>query len=425
MNGFTSSRIAAWVLISCGWASAVAGDEPRWTRLIRGDALDGWVQRGGEAQYQVEDGQIVGRSVPNAPNSFLCTEQVFGDFELELEVKVDPRLNSGIQIRSNSVPGYLKGIVHGYQVEIDPSERAWSGGIYEEGRRCWLQTLEDNEAARKAFRQNAWNHYRIVAVGDSIKTWINGVPAADLKDDLTRAGFIALQVHGTTETEPMEVRWRHLRVKDLGIPGRKPPPGATLLLDESGDLTSWEHAGKPGAEVRWRFRDGALGVEPGTGSIITKRRYGDCRLHVEFRVDDNGKQGQDNGNSGVYLQQRYEVQILNSAGQKPAKNICGAIYGVKAADYNMALPADVWQTYDITFHAPRWDAAGQKQTNARITVYHNDTRIHDNVEVPQHTGAGQPEGPGPAPLLLQDHGNRVCFRNIWIMSLSSSREPKK
>ena len=208
-------------------------------QLFDGKTLNGWTQRGGQAKYSVEDGAIVGRSVANTPNSFLCTDKEYSDFILELEVKVDPKLNSGIQIRSqcfdketeakdakgdvvkNDKGKPIKieaGRVHGYQVEIDPSPRAWSGGIYDEARRGWLQDLKNNPAAQKAFKNNEWNKYRIEARGDSIKTWINGVPAADLHDSLTPKGFIALQVHGIgkdKEKENTEVRWRNIRFTDL------------------------------------------------------------------------------------------------------------------------------------------------------------------------------------------------------------------
>ena len=167
--------------------------------------------------------------MPNTGNSFLCTEKDYGDFVLELEFKVDPALNSGVQIRSqcfdepkefekdgkkSKIPA---GRVHGYQVEIDPLERAWSGGIYDEGRRGWLNDLKNNDAgAAQAFKQNEWNKFRIECRGDSIKTWINGVPAADLKDGMTPRGFIALQVHGVGDrTEPLEVRWRNIRLREL------------------------------------------------------------------------------------------------------------------------------------------------------------------------------------------------------------------
>ena len=422
----TCDRISVLTAIVLGAtlaASAGESGQAEWQGLFDGQALTGWTQRGGTASYRVEDGQIVGLSVPNTPNSFLCTERHYADFVLEYEFKVDPRLNSGVQIRSNSVPGYQDGRVHGYQIEIDPSERAWTAGIYDESRRGWLCDLKGNEPARRAFRQDEWNRVRVEARGDSLKTWLNGVPAADLRDAVTRSGFIGLQVHGTQESEPREVRWRNLRIKDLGDPCRQPPKGALVLLDERGDLSAWEHAGQPGTRVKWRLVDGALEVTPGAGSIVTRRAFGDCRLHVEFAVDDNRESGQANGNSGVYLQGRYEVQILNSAGQEPADNSCGAIYGVKPADYNMARPAGEWQAYDITFRAPRWDVGGTKLEDARLTVYHNGTRVHDNVEVPSNTGAGRPEAPHDGPLLLQDHGNRVRFRNIWIVPAAVTGGP--
>jgi hypothetical protein len=210
-----------------GFSFVPAADD-EWKPLFNGTDLDGWVQRGGKAKYRVEDKQIVGTCVPNTGNSFLCTKRDYADFILELEFKVNPKLNSGVQIRSHcfdknktieakgkkmTIPA---GRVHGYQVEIDPSERAWTGGIYDEGRRGWLNDLKKNEPARKAFKQNEWNKFRIECRGDSIKTWLNGVAAADLKDSLTPSGFIALQVHGVgKEEEPREVRFRHLRIKEL------------------------------------------------------------------------------------------------------------------------------------------------------------------------------------------------------------------
>jgi hypothetical protein len=209
-------------------SSPVAGDDGDWKPLFDGKTLAGWKQRGGTAKYRVEGNEIVGSSVPDTGNSFLCTEQEYGDFVLEVEFQVDPDLNSGIQIRSQcfdepreiehdgKVIKIAAGRVHGYQVEIDPLERAWSGGIYDEGRRGWLNDLKDNEPARQAFRQNEWNRFHIECRGDSIKTWINDVPAADLKDGMTSKGFIALQVHGVgKKTEPLEVRWRNIRIRPL------------------------------------------------------------------------------------------------------------------------------------------------------------------------------------------------------------------
>lgn len=217
MKNFCSVRFPAIVcaLLLAPPALAPAGEKDGFVPLFDGKTLEGWTQRGGKARYTVEDGAIVGTSVPNTPNSFLCTNEDYANFILELEFKVDPKLNSGVQIRSESKESYKKGRVHGYQVEIDPSDRAWTGGIYDESRRGWLNDLKNNEPARKAFKQNEWNKFRIVADGDSIKTWLNGVPAADLQDDMTPQGFIALQVHGTKSETPMQVKWRNIRLKKL------------------------------------------------------------------------------------------------------------------------------------------------------------------------------------------------------------------
>jgi 3-keto-disaccharide hydrolase len=217
------------IALLIGFACVAADDDQRGKLLFDGKSLAGWTQRGGKAEYRVEDDCIVGKSVPNTPNSFLCTDKEYGDFVLELEFKVDPMLNSGVQIRSHFAPegktvesagkkikGGAGGRVFGYQVEIDPLPRAYTGGVYDEGRRAWLKDLKDNEPARKAFRQNEWNKLRIECRGPSIRTWLNGVKAADLKDDVDPKGFIALQVHGVKkEAAGSEVRWRNIRIEEL------------------------------------------------------------------------------------------------------------------------------------------------------------------------------------------------------------------
>lgn len=228
MTATSLRSVLAVVLTTLLGIALAPAAEDSWKPLFNGKNLDGWVQRGGKARYRVEDEQIVGASVPNTANSFLCTKRDYADFILELEFKVDPKLNSGVQVRSHcfykettvELSGkkiaIKAGRVHGYQVEIDPSARAWTGGIYDEGRRGWLNDLKANEAARKAFKSNEWNKFRIECRGSSIKTKLNGVPAADLKDDVTLAGFIALQVHAVGKSEePREVRFRNLHIKEL------------------------------------------------------------------------------------------------------------------------------------------------------------------------------------------------------------------
>src|SRR4030042_1674389 len=220
--------LLAFVLASISLPEITFAAGEDWQNLFDGKTLNGWIQRNGKAKYAVEDGMIVGTTVLNTPNSFLCTEKNYTDFILELEFLVEPGMNSGIQIRSNSFKHYKDYCVHGYQVEIDTSERAWSAGIYDEARRGWLFDLKDKPEAQKAFKQNQWNHYRIEAVGDRIRTWINGVPAADLKDAMPSTGFIALQVHSSKEAGKKN-KWRNIRIQDLTRKENKGPLKALIV----------------------------------------------------------------------------------------------------------------------------------------------------------------------------------------------------
>jgi len=517
-------RLAACLAVCLVFAAGEAESE-EWESLFNGRNLEGWTRRGGEAKYRAVDGVIVGTTVPDTPNSFLCTDRLFGDFILELDFNVDPGLNSGVQIRSESYRAYRNGRVHGYQVEIDPSERAYSGGVYDEAQRGWLADLSDNEAARKAFKQGEWNHFRIEAKGDSIKTWLNGVQAADINDSWTPVGFIALQVHSTDSDKPLQVRWRNIRIQDLdrysralhfrdphmgdwqvdgsddfpvkaaqvialgrgkykinlleefdsrAAPimvmngraspngkvvtfrsgewsgrieggrltgtkegegaillemakverlsptlGAKPPSGAVVLFDGT-NLDEWQK--RDGKLARWEFvKGGEMTIVPETGSIGTKRKFADFKLHMEFRTPFMPTaRGQGRGNSGVYIQDRYEVQILDSYGLEGRDNECGGVYQVAAPRINMCAPPMQWQTYDITFRTPRFDSSGAKTRNALLTVVHNGVTIHEDLEIPGPTGGSRnkKETSDPDIILLQDHGNRVQFRNIWAVDLA-------
>jgi hypothetical protein len=191
------------------------------TSLMPDASLSGWVKRGGDATYTLQTVEgvptVVGTSAPDTPNTFLCTTRVYADFELALEFRTHDDLNSGVQFRSLSLPEYKDGRVHGYQCEIDPTPRAWTGGIYDEGRRGWLADLSDNPEARAAYRKGAWNTMRVRAVGDEISTWINGVACVQgFRDGMTREGFIALQVHGVgPRKDPLTSMWRRIEIVDL------------------------------------------------------------------------------------------------------------------------------------------------------------------------------------------------------------------
>jgi hypothetical protein len=184
--------------------------------LFDGKTLSGWERHNGTATYSIEEDAIVGRTSEGSGNSFLCTQKEYGDFELTFEVKVDDALNSGVQIRS-SVCAERQGRVHGPQVEIATNGTA--GFIYGEGLDTgWLSEDRSDEKAQAAFKKGEWNEYRVVADGNHIRTWVNGVPVADLQEEKTGmdSGFIALQVHGIGRGEgPYEVRWRKLLIKEL------------------------------------------------------------------------------------------------------------------------------------------------------------------------------------------------------------------
>jgi len=207
-----------WLLLTVSMLVActrLAPVKSEWVSLFNGKDLEGWEQINGYAKYEAKDGAIVGTSVPNSPNSFLCTKKRYSDFELEFEVKVDRELNSGVQIRSESRPDYENGRVHGYQVEI--AIGGFSGGIYDEARRRkFLNPQGPTEEIRKLLKENDWNRFRVVCRGDRIQTWVNGANVTDLRDNMTHTGFIGLQVHGVGKrTDQLKVQWRNLRLREL------------------------------------------------------------------------------------------------------------------------------------------------------------------------------------------------------------------
>lgn len=194
--------------------------------------------------------------------------------------------------------------------------------------------------------------------------------------------------------------------------GAEPPDGAVVLFDGS-TLSAWEQPG--GAAPAWKLVDGAM--EVGGGSIVSKQKFTDFKLHLEFRTPFMPEaRGQARGNSGVYLQGRYEVQVLDSFGLEPKDNECGGIYKQHVPRVNACLPPEQWQTYDITFQAARLNDAGEVAQRGRMTVVQNGITIHDDVELsgPTLGGLDQAEGK-PGGIMLQDHGNPVRYRNVWVV----------
>ncbi len=244
-----------------------------------------------------------------------------------------------------------------------------------------------------------------------------------MRTHLTLAAVLLLGAAGAALSQYGDISdLKLLKPEDkVDVKPTPPPPGAVVLFDGK-NLDAWTRARGKGAgqaAATWKpVEGGAMQVQG--GDIMTREKFGGrFKLHVEFRVPylPNAK-GQGRGNSGVYVQGRYEVQVLDSYGLKSQNNDCGGIYGVAAPLVNVCKAPTVWQSYDIEFTAPQCEN-GKKVANARMTVYHNGTKIHDNVAIPvDNTTAGLGGNVcEPGPIMLQDHGNPVQFRNLWLVPL--------
>jgi hypothetical protein len=338
------------LVLTCTYAFAFS-QSAAWQPLFNGKDFKGWKQLNGKAKYSIENGEIVGTTVFGEPNSFLATEKDYGDFILELEFKVDSRMNSGVQFRSQSRTDYKEGKVHGYQFEIDPSRRGWTGGIYDESRRDWLYPLDLNPGARTAFKNGQWNKCRIECIGNSIRTFINGKAAAYLVDDATSKGFIALQVHsvGKKEEEGRHIRWRNIRIQTQNLKASPPERLFVLnllpnqlseqekrnevkLLWDGKTTNGWRGAYKESfPEKGWKIADGTLSVLPSGGGesthggdIITNNQYSSFILQFDFKLSEGANSGvkyfvtekEKNSGSAIGL----EYQILDDAKTSGCKN---------------------------------------------------------------------------------------------------------
>ena len=443
------------VLVFFG-CSETEKDSTPWVEIFDGKTLKGWTQKGGEANYLVREGTIVGNTVRNTPNSFMTSNKMYGDFILELEYLVDSTMNSGIQIRSNSYPHYKDGRVHGYQIEIDPSERAWSAGIYDEGRRGWLNNLGENPEAQKAFKQNEWNHYRIEAIGDTLKTWINGVPAAHLIDDKTASGFIGLQVHsiGKDKKEGTEIVWKNIKIltDSLSKYSKRTPlkPIVTtnkVAVDEvkNGWKMLWDGETTEGwrgarldefPENGWEISDGVLTVLPSGGAesaaggdIVTKEVYGDFELMLDFKITEGANSGikyyvDTDLNKGPGSSIGLEYQILDDARHPDAKKgnhegsrTLASLYDLIQASIDKPVnPIGEWNSAHIISkdnHVEHW-LNGMKvlEYERKSDSYRKLVSESKYVKWPNfgETDKGH--------ILLQDHGDRVSFKNIKIRTIT-------
>jgi hypothetical protein len=417
MNSLTKKLISlvyvvllpAIVICTSANAKVDGGD---WTRPFDGVTLDGWAVRGGFAKYRVENREIVGTTVEGSPNTFLCTKKLYGNFILEFEVKCDTRLNSGVQIRSHV---YKKdktqeawrrgqkrkvvrkaGHVYGYQVEISSERTGSSGGIYDEARKgMWLYDVKGDAKASKAFKNNQWNKFRVACIGDSIKTWVNGVPCSDLRDPIDQVGFIGLQVHSVRSEKPLEVRWRNIRIKDLGRHVWKP-------LFDGKTLRGWHTL--PGG--KWEVSDGAIvgtsaSSESRHGLLASDKSFGDFTIRLKFKALK--------GNSGFYFRADEVgggVGVHGFQAEIDASNDVGGLYETGGRAWVVQPSAEDVATW---FKPQEWNEMAVSAHGRRIAVHVNGRKTAE-----LKNDKGRLKGH----LALQLHGGQemhVMFKDIEML----------
>ena len=438
-----------------GIVSVSAHAQNNWRNLFNGKNLKGWTKLNGTADYKVKDGVIMGTTKTGTPNTFLAFNDTFSDFILEFDFKVDDALNSGVQFRSASIPGYRDGRVHGYQFEIDPSPRAWSAGIYDEARDGWLYTIED-AASKAAFRNGEWNHARIEAVGTRIRTWLNGVPCSNLVDERAAEGFIALQVHSIRDESlaGKNIFWKNIRICTENITDemwaveagaeevsrlnnklteKEIADGWTLLWD--GKTT----AGWRGAKLDkfpengWVIEDGKLkvlksdgGESTNGGDIVTVKKYRNFELKVDFMITKGANSGikyfvDTELNMGKGSSIGCEFQILDDQNHPDAKKglkgnrTLASLYDLIPAPADKPFRRGFFNTAMVKVngnHVEHW------LNGVKVIEYDRNNQAWDSLvdyskyEVWPDFGNAE-EGH----ILLQDHGDEVYFKNIKIKVL--------
>jgi hypothetical protein len=450
--------IGFYSVLSLSSSFAQTNEAKGWQKLFNGKDLTGWKKLAGDANYTVENGTLVGTTVLNTGNTFLVTEKEYGDFILELDVKAE-KTNSGVQTRSHFDPAGNKGkgMVYGRQVEFDPSDRKWSGGIYDEARRMWLYPLDLNPQSKEAFKLTEFNHIKIECIGNTTKTWVNGIATAYVVDTLDKQGFIGLQVHAVDKAEDagQKIYFKNINIKTTNL---RPEPfdkevyevnftpnsltneekssGWKLLFDGKTN-NGWRSAkGNSFPAKGWEIKNGTLSVLPAQGTeagnggdIVTLQEYKAFDVSFEFKLTPGANSGM---KYYVTLNEKTEgsaigpeYQVLDDELHPDAK---------LGRDGNRTLAS----LYDLitSKKQPRFLRPIGTWNNARIVAYPDHRVIHylNGVKVLEYTRGSKEfrdlvqiskykdwKNFGEAEqghILLQDHGNAVSYRSIKIKALN-------
>ncbi|BAU54364.1 3-keto-disaccharide hydrolase [Mucilaginibacter gotjawali] len=427
--------------------------------LFDGKTLKGWKRLAGTADYKVEDGNIVGTTVLNSGNTFLVTEKEYGDFILELDTKIEsPLSNSGVQVRSHFDPAGNngKGKVYGRQFEIDPSDRKWSGGIYDEGRRDWIYPLDLNAKAKDAFKVGIYNHIRIECIGNEMRTWVNGTAVADVIDTVDNKGIIGLQVHAVTTPDQAgkKVYFKNLRIQTKNLKFKAFPKDIYTVNYQTNTLSPHEQQsgwrllydghtsnGWRGATLKtfppkgWLYADGTLHVLPsegkeesGGGDIVTDSLYGAFDLSFEFKITPGA-------NSGVkYFVTLSEVtkgsaigleyQVLDDALHPDAKlgrngdRTLASLYDLIPANKpaRFVRPVGAWNTGRIVVYPN--NHVEHYLNGIKVLEYERGSKeFEDLVKISKYVIWKNFGEAKEGHLLLQDHGNEAWFRSIKVKRL--------